>query len=91
MFKKKKKRHFFFPSLSLSLSSLLGCDVIIVQYFLFRYILRLECCLPLKAGCTLEDFLFFFWNFQHLAEVQMMPRLSILDSQYFSSQTIYRK
>lgn len=40
---------------SFSLSPLLGCDVTIVQYFPFRYILRLECCLPLKAGCTLED------------------------------------
>lgn len=60
MFKKAP----LFPSLSLY--SLLGCDVTIVQYFLFRYILRLECCLPLKAGCTLEDF---FWELSHLAEV----------------------
>ncbi len=57
-----KKRHFFL----LSLSSLLGCDVTIVQYFLFRYILRLECCLPLKAGCTLEDL---FGELSHLVEV----------------------
>ena len=54
MLKKKKKESATF-SFSISLSSLLGCDVTIVQYFLFRYILRLECCLPLKAGCTLED------------------------------------
>lgn len=47
MLKKKNESATF--SFSISLSSLLGCDVTIVQYFLFRYILRLECCLPLKG------------------------------------------
>lgn len=70
---KKKSATFSF---SISLSSLLGCDVTIVQYFLFRYILRLECCLPVKAGCTLEDC-------SHLAEVQVMPQLCILDSNVY--------
>lgn len=62
----------FFPSIFLS--SLLGCDVITVQYFLFRYIPHLECCLALKATCTLQD----FSKSLHLAEVEVMPSLCIL-------------